>query len=41
LKIEPIRWWNLSNLKDKLVEEQAEVKEDTTVVAFDITFIYS
>ncbi len=41
LKIEPIKWWNLSNLKDKLVEEQAEVNEDTTVVAFDITFIYS
>ena len=41
LIITPIKWWNLSNLKDKLVEEQEEVKEDTTVVAFDITFIYS
>ena len=41
LRITPIKWWNLSNLKEKLVEEQEEIKEDTTVVAFDITFIYS
>ncbi len=41
LTITPIKWWNLSNLKDKLVEEQEEIKEDTTVVAFDITFMYS
>ena len=41
LRITPIKWWYLSNLKDKLIEEQEEVKEDTTVVAFDITFIYS
>ena len=41
LVIEPIKWWNLSNLKDQLVEEKKEIKKDTTVVAFDITFIYS
>ena len=40
LTIEPIKWWDLSVLKDKLVDEQEEVKEDTTVVAFDITFRY-
>ena len=40
LKIEPIKWWDLSSLKDKLVEEKEEIKEDTTVVAFDITFKY-
>ena len=40
LKIEPIKWWNLSSLKDKLVEEKEEIKEDTTIVAFDITFKY-
>ena len=41
LVIEPIKWWNLSNLKDQLIEEKEEIKKDTTVVAFDITFIYS
>ena len=40
LNIEPIKWWNLSSLKDKLVEEKEEIKEDTTIVAFDITFRY-
>jgi len=40
LKIEPIKWWDLSSFKDKLVEEKEEIKEDTTVVAFDITFKY-
>jgi hypothetical protein len=41
LIIKPIKWWNLYNLKDQLVERKDEIKEDTTVVAFDITFIYS
>ena len=40
LKIEPIEWWDLSSLKDKLVEEKEEIKEGTTIVAFDITFKY-
>ena len=40
LTIKPIKWWNLSSLKDKLVEEKEEIKEDTTIVAFDITFKY-
>ena len=41
LVIEAIKWWNLSDLKDQLVEEKEEIKNDTTIVAFDITFIYS
>jgi methionyl-tRNA formyltransferase len=40
LKIEPIKSWNLSSLKDKLVEEKEEIKDDTTIVAFDITIRY-
>ena len=40
LKIEPVKWWDLLSLKDKLVEEKEEIKKDTTVVAFDITFKY-
>ena len=40
LTIKPIKWWNLSSLKNKLVEEKEEIKEDTTIVAFDITFRY-
>ena len=39
--IEPIKWWSLRSLKNQLVEEEEEIKKDTTVVAFDITFIYS
>jgi hypothetical protein len=40
LKIEPIRWWNVWSIKDQLVEEKEEITKDSTVVAFDIAFIY-
>ena len=40
LDIEPVRLWNLRSLKNQLVEEQEEIKEDTTIVAFDIVFMY-
>jgi hypothetical protein len=41
LKIEPIKWFPLRSLKNQLVENQEQITEDSTVVAFDISFIYS
>ena len=40
LVIDPIRYWNLVSLKRELVEERNEIWDDTTLVAFDITFRY-
>jgi hypothetical protein len=41
LEIEPIKWFSLRSLKNQLVEEKEEITKDSTVVAFNISFIYS